>query len=258
MSIVKIKKERRDIMVNAEIFQETAVQENYRAIMEFAPEVVEGKYDFARFQAGDPSMWITFQSLYAYENQYTLTLHYMEENGLTVCDTDMNLLIDKEKREVKAMNLSQHPDTHYEVQEGEENLPLQIELNNFLSEWLANIKQQGYNPIEARLSLDESEDLTDSMVYFNSEKRPFNLAYLYESSGITVFNRLEHNNDNSMQEIARVYPNNSIKYNINDIPATAIKIIEEKSKENSPFFDIDDNKDSQKYYSAEDNAEPVG
>ena len=77
--------------------QETAAHGNYRTLMTFAPEVIKGKYDFIRFQATDPDMWITFQALYAYENNYTLTLYYNKKNGLTINDTDMRLVIDKEK-----------------------------------------------------------------------------------------------------------------------------------------------------------------
>jgi len=182
-------------------------------------------------------MWITLQSLYNPENHCTLTLYYLQDKGLTVNDTDMRLVIDKENKTVNATALEQHPNIRNEVLDAKKDMRLQDELNKFLSEWLTNIEKQGYKPEVARLTIDESKELTDDTVYFNSDGKPYNLAFMYDNSGnTTVYNRLDNSGDHgAMKIIAEINSNNpvyvSVTHHEDNLPAEINKIIETKTEE---------------------------
>ena len=95
-----------------------------------------------------------------------------------------------------------------------------------------------YSPEAALLPLNESKDLIDETVYFNSDKKPFNLAYVYASNGVTVFNRLDKSGEYDMKEIAHINPDYTIDFYEDNLPLSVIIAIDEKSTQPSPFFNL--------------------
>ena len=57
-----------------------------------------------------------------------------------------------------------------------------------LSDWLDNFSTQDYLPNYAVLM--DSTDI-DAAVYFNAEQKPYNLAFMYEVDGTTIFNLMD-------------------------------------------------------------------
>ena len=75
------------------------------------------------------------------ENRIVLA-HYFEMNGDLIPDPDMEIEVDEINRKARALSFQNQ--FIYQSVEKNPNPNLQNSLNLFLSEWLENIKNQGY------------------------------------------------------------------------------------------------------------------
>ena len=88
-----------------------------------------------------------------YDNRISLS-HYYTQNGDLMSDPDMELILDKENKTLKAVTFQQDNMGIYQnVFSGEEeNVNLATELNIFLDDWLKNIERQGHILYKAHYS----------------------------------------------------------------------------------------------------------
>lgn len=73
--------------------------------------------------------------------------HYGEQNGDLMADPDMEIKIYKENKTAEALSFQNDYIGVYQVvypEAGMVNLKLKKELNNFLNQWLNNLKMQGF------------------------------------------------------------------------------------------------------------------
>ena len=82
----------------------TAAERNYRAIMELAPEVLQGKADSAAFEAGASFMPLTVEA--AGENRIAIS-HYFEQNGDSLADPDMEFEVSHDAKALYARTYRQ-------------------------------------------------------------------------------------------------------------------------------------------------------
>jgi len=218
--------------------ENTTAHRNYRALVNLAPEVIEGKYYYMCFQAGEAFMPLTFENIGG--NRFAL-MHYYMQDGDMMRDPDMELIIDHENHTVNAMTFAQHPAIYQEVGEGQEGLQLQRRLNSFLTQWLKNIGQQGYE-LESARYYDENDKHT---VYFSADKKPFEIGMGHMGNGLTVWNRLEEV-DGDYKTIAHIGPDRSVTYYEDNLPPAVKERIENEARtsemtvsatQDTPVFD---------------------
>jgi len=218
--------------------ENTTAHRNYRTLVNLAPEVIEGKYYYMCFQAGEAFMPLTFENIGG--NRFAL-MHYYMQDGDMMRDPDMELIIDHENHTVNAMTFTQHPAIYQEVGEGQEGLRLQRELNSFLTQWLKNIGQQGYE-LESARYYDENDKHT---VYFGADKKPFEIGMGHMGNGLTVWNRLEEV-DGDYKTIAHIGADRSVTYYEDNLPPAVKERIENEARtsemtvsatQDTPVFD---------------------
>lgn len=137
----------------------TIPHRNYKKLMEIARGMIEGRYNYLKFKS-EGFMDLTFERLDY--NRISITHYYLQNEDL-MRDPDMELIVDNDKETIMAATFRQ--DNLGIVQQVylEDNRwspKLSKKLNNFLNEWLRNIKSQRYKPFEAHLLEYNDETIT--------------------------------------------------------------------------------------------------
>lgn len=136
----------------------TAAERNYHAVMELAPEVLQGKADSATFGAGASFMPLTIEA--AGENRIAIS-HFFEQNGDSLADPDMEFEVSHETKALHARTYRQDTLRRFEhvVQDGVVDEELENELNEFAGQWFHNIRERGYKPVaEPRFEVEQTSD----------------------------------------------------------------------------------------------------
>ena len=121
----------------------TVAERNYRTIMGLAPEVLQGKSDSATFEAGASFMPLTIEVI---GKDRIAISHFLEENGDSLADPDMEFEVSHETKALHARMYQQDTLRRFEnvIQDGMVNEELENELNEFAEQWFTNIQQNGY------------------------------------------------------------------------------------------------------------------
>ena len=230
----------------------TTAHKNFRALSDLAGELIDGKYDYMCFQAGESFMPLTFEHLY--DNRYAL-MHFYMQNGDMMRDPDVEIVIDVENETAHAMTFTQHPRIFQEVEQGDENGRLGRELNNFLSGWLDNINAQDYLPSIAHEAV--LVEGFDNKIYFGDNGKEYQLGMGHMGNGLTVWNRLEEK-DGDYVKIAHIGADRSVTYYDDNLPNTVKTLIEIDAREteitisasqDTPVFDTPPQSESLETYS---------
>ena len=147
----------------------TAAERNYHAVMELAPEVLQGKADSATFEAGASFMPLTVEA--AGENRIAIS-HFFEQNGDSLADPDMEFEVSHETKTLHARTYRQDTLRRFEhvVQDGVVDEELENELNEFAGQWFHNIRERGYKPVaEPQEKTTEQEITAEKNVSQQSE-----------------------------------------------------------------------------------------
>lgn len=123
-------------------------QDNYKAMMALAPEIMKGEKEYVKYLAGPGFMPLSIECI---GKNMIAVAHYFEQNGDLMADPDMTFEIDHEKQTLNARSFQQDGFLgRYDCvirEDGSVNERLEKELNSFAKTWLKNIKQQGYKPV---------------------------------------------------------------------------------------------------------------
>lgn len=125
----------------------TVAHQNYEAIMEFASDVLTGKVQYAKYDAGECFDKLSIEQIGP--NMIAMA-HRFEQNGDLVADPDMEFEVDHEKKTLDARSFQNEVFAKYSCvirEDGSIDTRLEAELNNFANTWLRNIKMQGYKLI---------------------------------------------------------------------------------------------------------------
>ena len=202
----------------------TIPHRNFRALKELASDLVDGKYDYMRSQAGEGFMPLTIEHLY--DNRFSM-MHYYMQNGEMMRDPDMEFVIDYDAETVNAVYFRQDPLLEQEVLPGQENGRLQRDLNSFLSQWTKNIKGQEYLPEMARFTVRVQD--RDHRVFFNPDGKAYQMGIGSLGNGVTIWNRLEEKNGD-YATIAHIDADRTVKFYDDNLPDTVKAEIEKTAR----------------------------
>lgn len=128
--------------------RKTIYERNYKKIEGFAKEILEGKNTYMKFESPG-FMRLVVESIG--KDEISLA-HYYEQNGDLMQDPEITIRINNENKTAEGLTFLQaNLGIYYEVYPGEGlvDLTSKKEINGFLSEWLNNIKLQGYELTES-------------------------------------------------------------------------------------------------------------
>ena len=164
-------------------------------------------------------------------------MHTYKQNGDTMYDPMMVFEVDRKAKTATAVEFEQsNPPLYQRVDEdgvghsidgnGNERVinSLQGQLDRFASQWFENIGNQGYMPVRATM-LDAG--YADATVYYNSDSKPFCLAFMFDSEGTTVLNNLDKDSGGNLVKVAHVDSYRNIEYLEQNLPADVVQIISE-------------------------------
>ena len=147
--------------LQAEDTQSGLAHQNYLALMELAPKVLQRELESMEFQAGKHFLPLTVEWV---GDSWIAMSHYFEENGDSFPDPDMEFEVDHEKQELRARTYDSAYDTHFQDVTKEGGIideELERELDEFAHQWFQNIRQQGYKPLQELDLPAEKENLSD-------------------------------------------------------------------------------------------------
>ncbi len=133
---------------------------NYQRFVKLFPDIVSGKYTSMHLEAGDA--FDPLEIAHKFDNRYFIE-HYWMNNGDRMYDPYMEFLLDTENETLQAASFENSSMGIYQEVYAENGYypQLQKELNSFLSTWLKNISEQGYQPVRAiEIVNDESKTVT--------------------------------------------------------------------------------------------------
>lgn len=129
------------------------LHENYLKLKEIAEGILTDRYRYMKLKAPG-FMDLIIEKLW--NNRISLS-HYYQQNGDLMADPDVEIIVDQENEKLVAATFQQdNLGIYHKAYEGDELIDdyLAKELNEFLSEWLNNISEQGHIPVEAYYSDD--------------------------------------------------------------------------------------------------------
>ncbi|MGB3368174.1 MAG: class I SAM-dependent methyltransferase, partial [Acidaminobacteraceae bacterium] len=141
----------KDNQVGPDIQEKDITESNYDLLEDLVPDILNGKFNYMKFKAKG-FMDLIVESP---EDDRISLSHYYSQNGDLMSDPDMELTLDTENRRVYAETFQQdNMAIFHRVTDGNgiKNEDLADELNEFLEDWLINIKAQGHMPYQAYYS----------------------------------------------------------------------------------------------------------
>lgn len=135
----------------------TLPERNFKAFEKLFPKIVSGEYTSLRLEAGEGFDPLVIS--HKYDNRYAME-HYFMQNGDPMYDPYMEFLLDTEAGTMQAATFENSGMGIFQevYVKGGYYPKLQKELNDFLSSWMKNISQQGYEPVRA-VTLVNDEDV---------------------------------------------------------------------------------------------------
>jgi len=137
---------------------------NYHKFAEMFPQFTNGEYSYMKLDAGDSMMPLSLEWL---DDNRISIMHTYKMNGDLMCDPMITLKIDQDARTISGSEYQQSmPPLYQRVEErgsgisvdgnGKERVVfgLEQEINDFMTQWLSNISQQGYVPVAADIEID--------------------------------------------------------------------------------------------------------
>ena len=166
--------------------QLTTRQRNYEAIYKIAPEILDGKARYMRFEAGEAFMPLSIEKV---GDDHIAIYHQYESNGELFADPDMSFWINKDEKELHARSFQQDVPPIYQqvVYGGTFNPKLESELTSFARQWFRNIHSQGYarelmkvpyrdDEIEIHYNRDGSiRELSGEVSYIEAYKKEYGI-----------------------------------------------------------------------------------
>jgi len=212
-------------------------QENYEKLSELFPLIANGEYNYLRLES---TGYMPLSVEMIGDNQISI-MHSFSQNGDLMYDPMMVFEVDHKVKTATAVEFQQsNPPLYQRIDEdgiwhsidgnGNERTikNLETQLNSFASQWFDNIGVQDYSPIRGYLTDDKD---IDPVTYFNSDGKPFNIGYMYESGGTTLLNNLdtdntEPNNVGRLAKVAHVDSSRKVAFFEENLPPAVIEIIE--------------------------------
>ena len=222
----------------------TLEQRNYEKLADMFPNIANGDFMYQRNEAGGGFMPLSLEWI---DTDKLSVMHTYTQNGDLMYDPMIVYEIDQEAKTATAIEFQQSlPPLYQRVDEdgighsidgnGNERTinSLQGQINDFTSQWFENIGNQNFMPVSAIL---RDEERHDPSVYFNSDKKPFGMAFMYENDGTTVFNHMDKDEKGMMTKIAFVDSFRSVTFFDENLPkditafVPTVKLINEQSKQ---------------------------
>ena len=129
--------------LQAEDTQSGLAHQNYLALMELAPKVLQRELESMEFQAGKHFLPLTVEWV---GDSWIAMSHYFEENGDSFPDPDMEFEVDHEKQELRARTYDSAYDTHFQDVTKEGGIideELERELDEFAHQWFPPMQIKG-------------------------------------------------------------------------------------------------------------------
>lgn len=162
----------------------TIEHRNYKKMMEIAPGILEDRYRYMKLRSL-PFMDLIIEKLD--DNRISMS-HYFVHNGDLVSDPDMEIIVDRDQKILKAATYQSDRVGFYQDAYNYMNQIKDVrkarELNDFLGEWLKNIIDQGHVTVKAHYADEEQgaggiHPVFDSEGHeiesYSSEKMPCNI-----------------------------------------------------------------------------------
>ena len=125
----------------------STAERNYLAVMDLAPDVLQGRADSATFEAGVSFMPLTIEAI---GSDRIAISHYFEQNGDSLADPDMEFEVSHEAGTLHARTYQQDTLRRFEnvIQNGMVNEELENELDEYAEQWISNIRKRGYQLVK--------------------------------------------------------------------------------------------------------------
>jgi hypothetical protein len=213
----------------------TTPHKNYQKLAELFPQIASGEYDYMRLEAGEGFMPLSVE--WISDKRLSIMQTYKQNGGL-MYDPKITFEVDHEAKTVNVVELQQSDPPIYQVidedgighsidGDGNERMikSLQGQINTFVTQWFDNIGDQKYMPVSATLN---DEGYTDPTVSFNSDKKPFNFALMYEKDGTMIFNNLDKSKEHQygLAKVAYVDSYRNVTIFEKNLPPDAVQFIE--------------------------------
>lgn len=127
------------------------LHENYLKLKQIAEGIMTDRYHYMKLKAPG-FMDLVIEKIW--DNRISLS-HYYEQNGDLMADPDVEIIVDHNSETVKAATFQQDNMSIYRSAYNGDELKdeyLAKELDDFLGDWLKNIKAQGHIPYKAYYS----------------------------------------------------------------------------------------------------------
>ena len=177
--------------------ENTLEHQNFQKLAELFPEVISKEFYYMRLEAGEAMMPLSLE--WIGEDRLSI-MHTHIQNGDLMYDPMIVMEVDREAKTATAVEFEQsNPPLYQRIEDGvgmsidgngnEKTINgLQGQINDFASMWFDNIGKQGY--MREHGALLDGKD-ADVNVHYNSDQKPYNLAFKYELDGTTVYNRMD-------------------------------------------------------------------
>ena len=203
----------------------TLEQRNYEKLAAMFPQIANGEFMYQRNEAGSGFMPLSLEWI---DTDQLSVMHTYTQNGDLMYDPMIVYEIDLEAKTATAVEFQQsNPPLYQRIDEdgigysidgnGNERTVngLQGQINDFSAQWFENIGNQDYMPVSAVL---RDEERYDASVYFNSDKKPFGMTFMYENDGTTVFNHMDKDENGNMAKIAYVDASRNVTFFEENLP----------------------------------------
>lgn len=127
------------------------LQENYQKLSKIAEGILTDRYRYLKLQAPG-FMDLVIERIG--DNRISLS-HYYEQNGDLMADPDIEVIVDRDNGTIRGATFQQdNMGIYHSAYQGDKLVDdyLAKELNEFLNQWLNNIKAQGHIPYKAYYS----------------------------------------------------------------------------------------------------------
>ena len=210
----------------------TVEQQNFEKLSELFPQIADGEFYHQRMEAGAGFMPLSLE--WIGENQLSI-MHTYVQNGDLMYDPMIVFDVDREAKTATAVEFQQsNPPLYQRIEDGighsidgngnERTISdLQGQINDFATQWFTNIGNQEYVPITAVL---QNAEYADATVFFNSEQKPFSLAFVYSIEGTTVLNNLDKDDNGKLVKVAYVDSFRNVEFFEENLPKDVVMIVE--------------------------------
>ncbi|MCL2546182.1 MAG: YodL domain-containing protein [Oscillospiraceae bacterium] len=244
----------------APIAPATLEQRNYEKLAALFPQITSGEFSYQRSEAGAGFMPLSLEWI---DTDKLSIMHTYTMNGDLMYDPMIVFDVDQATKTATAVEFQQSmPPLYQRIEDGvghsidgngnERTITgLQGQINDFAASWLVNIDNQGFAPVTAIL---RDEEYSDPTVYFNTDKKPFSLAFVYDNEGTTILNNLEKDNTGAIEtvggitKVAHVDSSRNVTYFEDKLPPEVVQIINDVKLINEQTHQAEVDRQSPAFY----------